>query len=133
MDQTSEFENYPFLTSEEFAEACHHLDRRYCQATLGPVRRQWKLRLCWALNTTSLNPGAEYDTYLQIIRPLDGELDDGDLSAVLEGFSFDQIGKTARHDVEPDVMEEDEAMREAEDADEVGTCLASSLYYSRRK
>lgn len=85
---SSDFRAYPFLTGEEFAEVCHHLDRRYCRATLGPVRRQWKLRVCTALNTAAFALGPEYSTFLQIIRPLDGELDDGDLSQYLEGFSF---------------------------------------------
>lgn len=90
-NQTSSFENYPFLTAEEFAEACHHLDRRYCQATLGPVRRQWKLRANTAL-LMAFTPLAEYSTYVQIIRPLDGELDDEGLSAQLDKLSFDAPG-----------------------------------------
>ncbi|KAK4158483.1 ubiquitin-like-conjugating enzyme ATG10 [Chaetomidium leptoderma] len=86
---SSEFRSYPFLTGEEFAEVCHHLDRRYCQATLGPRRRQWKLRMHTALNTAAFTLGPDYSTYLQIIRPLDGELDDGDLSTYLDNFSFE--------------------------------------------
>ncbi|KAK4168558.1 hypothetical protein QBC43DRAFT_309114 [Cladorrhinum sp. PSN259] len=110
MTLSSEFRNYPFLTGEEFAEVCHHLDRRYCQATLGPVRRQWKLRICSALNT-SFALGPENNTYLQIIRPLEGGLDDGDLSNILESLTF---GKgLGRSDLDADT-----SMIEAEDADE---------------
>lgn len=111
---SSEFRNYPFLTGEEFAEVCHHLDRRYCQATLGPVRRQWKLRVCSALNT-SFALGREYSTYIQIIRPLEGELDDGNLSKFLDNLSFDEPADSAETDVEAD-----RDMVEAEEADEVG-------------
>ncbi|PSR91906.1 hypothetical protein BD289DRAFT_365231 [Coniella lustricola] len=87
--RSSDFKNYPFLTADEFAETCHHLDRRYSQATLGPARRRWKLRVCRALDISFLT-SVEYATYVQIIRPLDGELDDGDLSTCLDKFSFDQ-------------------------------------------
>jgi len=109
-----EFKNYPFLTGEEFSEACHHLDRRYCQARLGPVRRQWRLHVCTAFNT-SFSLGLEYNTYLQIVRPLHAELDDAGLSSCLESFSFGGDGST---DQDMDV-EGDRDMIAAEEADEV--------------
>lgn len=112
MRKSSEFQNYPFLTGEEFAEACHHLDRRYCQATLGPVRRKWKLRTCNVLNT-AFGLGPEYNTYVQIVRPLEGELDDGDLSNIFDSLSFQSSNPTATDDMV------DNKMVEAEDADEV--------------
>jgi ubiquitin-like-conjugating enzyme ATG10 len=112
-NQASEFENYPFLTAAEFAEVCHHLDRRYCQATLGPLRRQWKLRVNQAL-LMAFTPLAEYSTYMQIIRPLDGELDDDDLLAQLDKLSFDAPEMT-----ETSSMEADEQMLD-EDNDVVG-------------
>lgn len=111
--QSSEFKNYPFLTLEEFAEACHQLDRKYVQAKLGPVRRQWKLRVNTAL-IMAFTPAAEYSTYIQIIRPLEVDLDDGNLSAALDKLSFD-----ATHDTETASMEADEQMLEAEAQDEV--------------
>ncbi|KAK3694625.1 hypothetical protein B0T22DRAFT_507295 [Podospora appendiculata] len=107
-----DFHNYPFLTGEEFDEVCHQLDRRYCQATLGPVRRQWKLRVCSALST-SFSSGSEYSTYIQIVRPLDGELDDGELSSCLENFSFDGHRNAGLMDIDAD-----REMIEAEEADE---------------
>jgi ubiquitin-like-conjugating enzyme ATG10 len=113
MSFSSEFRNYPFLTGEEFAEVCHHLDRRYCHATLGPLRRQWKMRVCTALNT-SFSLGPEYNTYLQIVRPLEGELDDGGLSAYLENFSF---GGGFKEEVME--IEVEKTMMAEEDADEV--------------
>lgn len=115
---SSEFRSYPFLTPEEFAEVCHHLDRRYSQATLGPVRRQWKMRVCMALNTTAaFTLGPEYGTYLQIIRPLEGELDDGDLSRYLNGFSFGDDPREIEMDRDGD---RDGELMEAEEADQVG-------------
>ncbi|KAK1752397.1 hypothetical protein QBC47DRAFT_388359 [Echria macrotheca] len=96
----SEFKRYPLLTGEEFAEVCHHLDRRYRQATLGPLRKQWKLNVSTALNT-SFSLGPEYNTYVQIVRPLEGELDDGNLSSILEGLSFDPVQRDT-FEMEPD-------------------------------
>lgn len=100
--RSSEFTNYPHLNAEEFGEICHQLDRRYSQATLGPFRRRWKLRVCRALDISHLT-SAEYTTFVQIIRPLDGELDDGDLSACLDNFSFgegdDQMTSSEDHDM----------------------------------
>lgn len=109
--RSAEFKNYPFLEADEFAETCHQLDKRYRQATLGPVRRRWKLTICTALDT-SFSASAERATYIQVIRPLEGELDDGDLSACLDDFSFgDDSADTAGT--------EDQEMMEAEDGDSV--------------
>ncbi|KAL2255875.1 hypothetical protein VTK26DRAFT_2551 [Humicola hyalothermophila] len=113
---SSDFKNYPFLTSEEFAEVCHYLERRYCQATLGPVRKKWKLRVCTALNT-SFTLGPEYNTYIQIIRPLDENLDDGDLSKYLDNLSFD-----SNHQTGPETQADSE-MIEAEEADQTSIVL----------
>ena len=109
-----EFRKYPLLTGEEFAEVCHHLDRRYRQATLGPLRTQWKLNV-WAALNTSFSLGPEYNTYIQIVRPLEGELDDGNLFSILERLSFDPAQRDGFE------MEPDRAMIMAEEADEV--CL----------
>jgi len=115
-DSRSGFQDYPYLTREEFSEVCHHLDRRYRQTTLGPIRRQWKLNVCTALDT-SFAIDAEYTTHLQVTRPLEGELDHGDLSSELDHLSFG--GEN-----DPGLELEDHDMTEAEDADEVGFCHA---------
>lgn len=111
----ADFDEYPFLSSEEFTEACHHLDRTYRHATLGPLRRRWRLSVCTAFNTTSYATGSEYTTYLQITRPLEDDaasaLDDLDLSGQLDRFS---LGTPAVLSVP---IDEDEAMVEAEEAD----------------
>jgi len=112
---SSEFRDYPFLTPDEFTEICHRLDRRYRQATLGPVRRRWRLSACTALSTAfALN--AEYATFIQITRPLEGEHDDGDLSTCLSGFSFDPEPALGLDSVDDEKMETDEA----DDASAIG-------------
>lgn len=107
------FKDFPFLTPEEFSEVCHHFDSQYCRATLGPLRQRWKLRVCTALDT-SFASGVEYITYLQIIRPLEATLDYGDLSSILDSFSFRE-GASERDELGLD----DEAMIDAEESDEV--------------
>lgn len=108
------FANYPSLTRDEFTEVCHELDRRYCQATLGPLRRRWKLRLCTALDTI-FSPDGGYITYLQIIRPLEGSLDHDDLSLDLDKFSFGE-----RDNSYDNLTSADKDMLDAEEDDEVG-------------
>lgn len=104
-------ENFPSLNAEEFSEACHHLDRQYCRASLGPERARWKLRLCNAL-CTDFAYGGGFTTYIQIKRPLEFDLDHGDLSLDLDGFSFEEK--------QPHVsIAADRDMLDAEEADEV--------------
>ncbi|ROW01646.1 hypothetical protein VSDG_02276 [Cytospora chrysosperma] len=105
----ADFKNYPHVDPEEFAEVCHHLARRYTQANLGPIRRQWKLRVCRALDTAFVS-SIDYTTYVQIIRPIEGELDDGDLSRFLDNFSFGGESKDT-------AGTEDHEMVEAEESD----------------
>lgn len=54
---------YPFLSTEEFQDACHFLDRKYIGATLGPLRRTYKFRLNRNL--------ASGEIYISIMRPID--------------------------------------------------------------
>ncbi|KAK5990773.1 Ubiquitin-like-conjugating enzyme ATG10 [Cladobotryum mycophilum] len=89
MSTMMDIERFPFLTQEEFAEACHHFDNQYCQATLGPLRKKWKLRLCTALDTMFYSHSG-YTTYLQIIRPLEETADPGDISLDLGSFSISE-------------------------------------------
>lgn len=110
-----DFCQYPQLTPEEFSEVCHHLDRRYCQATLGPLRRRWRLKICTVLNTMfSLDGG--YVTFIQIIRPLEAGPSQDELSLGLENFSFSERDR----DMET-INQRDRQMEEAEEADEVWT------------
>ncbi|KAH7358833.1 hypothetical protein B0T11DRAFT_109087 [Plectosphaerella cucumerina] len=107
MARSSDFAHFPHLTKDEFAEVCHLFDRRYTQATLGPLRRRWQLRVVSALAMAFAFDGGP-STYVQIIRPLEADLDHGGLSLDLDKFSF-----------RDEALEmNDQAMAEAEDADE---------------
>lgn len=103
--------DYPHLAPSEFEEACHHLERAYCRAALGPERSRWKLRRYTALSTDFVFD-VGYTTFIQIRRPLRTDLDHGDLSLDLDSFSFSD-------DKKDDGLVGDSAMVDAEDADEV--------------
>ncbi|KAF4983266.1 hypothetical protein FZEAL_1304 [Fusarium zealandicum] len=100
--------NFPSLNSEEFSEACHHLDRQYCQAALGTERPRWRLRVCTAL-CTDFSFDGDYTTYIQIRRPLQTDLDHGDLSLDLDNFSFSDNSYDASIGGDKDMMETEEA------------------------
>ncbi|KAK0761104.1 hypothetical protein N5P37_006048, partial [Trichoderma harzianum] len=85
--RSMDIKEFPFLSPEEFSEACHHFDSRYCRATLGPMRKKWKLRLCTSLDLT-YSASSGYTTYLQIIRPLEETVDPEDISLDLGSFSI---------------------------------------------
>ncbi|KAF7557659.1 hypothetical protein G7046_g5993 [Stylonectria norvegica] len=104
-------ENFPFLNQDEFSEACHHLERQYCRAALGRERVRWRLNVCTALNTEfSMDGGCT--TYIQIRRPLQTDLDHGDLSLALDSFSMTEgTGEEASLMADRDMMD-------AEDLDE---------------
>ncbi|KAL7628169.1 hypothetical protein AAE478_002367 [Parahypoxylon ruwenzoriense] len=109
--QRSNYQCYPYLTSREFAEVCHSLDRKYCQATLGPLRRKWRLHVHTALNVPGEGPW--YTTFVQIARPLDdGTAVNDDLAAEMGGISL--------HD------NQDQAMAELEDTDKEVVLRSSS-------
>jgi ubiquitin-like-conjugating enzyme ATG10 len=57
----------------------------------------------------AFTPLAEFSTYLQIIRPLDNELDDGGLSAQLDKLSFDApgIAETISVDADEHMLDEE--------------------------
>lgn len=99
----------PFLNPEEFAEACHHLDSKYCRATLGPLRKQWKLRVRTALDVSSSVDGG-YSTYVQIIRTLETKQD-----LDLDFTTFSISGREACDSVSL----QDGEMVDAEDSDKV--------------
>ncbi|KFA63186.1 hypothetical protein S40285_03277 [Stachybotrys chlorohalonatus IBT 40285] len=105
-----DIQDYPSLSKDEFSEACHHLDRRYCQATLGPLRKQWKLRLCTALDQTFSLDG-KYTTFLQIIRPLEDNTLPHDLSLDMSKFTISNSQEDTR-------IMADQEMIDNEDADE---------------
>lgn len=119
MARSSDFENFPHLTPEEFSEACHLFDRRYSQATLGRLRRRWQMQVVSAFGMPFGFHGGQ-TTYVQIIKPLEADLDHAELSLDLTKFSF-------RDDSASDLGMNDQAMVEAEDSDEVHHRAFASL------
>lgn len=105
-----DIKGFPFLSRDEFSGACHHLDRQYCRATLGPLRSRWKLRLCTALGSEFCVDGA-YTTFVQITRPLEPILDHG-LSLDLQHFSIAERATDT-------MLMPDQAMVDAEESDTV--------------
>lgn len=101
---------YPYLNHEEFAEVCHHLDNKYCQATLGPIRRKWRLQVHRALDV-SFGADSDYTTFLQITRPLDSTASLGDLEAFLEDFSMGEINESTKNTFDAMEIEEDDQAR----------------------
>ncbi|KAL2888613.1 Autophagy-related protein atg10 [Ceratocystis lukuohia] len=123
-----DFKAYPWLSADEFTECCHRLEARYCRATLGPLRRRWKLSaissldLCGASVGTGSSGG--YVTYLQIVRPLEVALDSNGLAAEIEklGVGLESWGQSSCSSSEIDAageglldssMETDELQDEA--------------------
>ena len=122
----------PFLTCDEFITACHHLDRQYRQARLGPLRRRWRLSVCTALDLQQIgsqfDTGSGFRTYVQITRPLEVRTDAAGLAAELARFSMDEDkaddkdGDDYADDDDDDDDDDDSMdlkMRGAEDDDQV--------------
>lgn len=105
----SSYKCYPYLTKAEFSEVCHYLDRRYRRATLGPLRKEWRLHVHTALEL-SFEPGSGRTTFLQVTRPLDNRTAaDDELAAKMGGVSLGED-----QDMQLDA---DEMMVKMEDSD----------------
>ncbi|EQL00630.1 Autophagy-related protein 10 [Ophiocordyceps sinensis CO18] len=102
--------DFPYLDRQEFSEACHHLDRQYCHATLGPLRRRWRLRLCNALDTVFSVDGG-YTTYIQVTRPLEPRGGHDSLSLDMGRISISGQGH------QDAMVEADQDMMDAEELD----------------
>lgn len=99
--------DFPNINHADFAEACHLLDSRYRQATLGPLRRRWRLNVCTALATSFSPDNDGYTTYIQIIRPLEGDVD---LPFDLDGFSLSENATEDLHNAgDAELMETEES------------------------
>lgn len=116
----STYQQHPYLTQEEFAETCHLLDSRYCRATLGPLRKQWRLNVHTALNMSFAAADSDFVTYLQITRPLDENAVDDELASQLDTFGLGGRAHPDHADDDDSFMEADAMMVEMEDADQVG-------------
>ncbi len=119
------YQQYPYLTQEEFAETCHLLDSRYCRATLGPLRKQWRLNVHTALNMSSV-ADSDFVTFLQITRSLDENPADVELALRMDTFCLD--GRAQKDtDTEDDLIEADTIMMEMEDSDRVGPAQTAPI------
>lgn len=107
-------ENFPFLTAEEFEEACHYFDRRYRQAKLGMKRMQWKLRMRTALNVL-FDYQETSRCLLEITQSLQNTAADVELD-------MDGLDLGAQRDTG------DEEMMEAEAADTVGLKAGNAFH-----
>ncbi|KAL7945993.1 hypothetical protein V8C42DRAFT_344734 [Trichoderma barbatum] len=105
-----DIKEFPLLSPEEFTEICHHFDSQYCRATLGPMRKKWKLRLCTSLDLT-YSASSGYTTYIQIIRPLEETVDPDDISLDLGSFSISDRNADDRF------LQGDDDMIDAEESD----------------
>ncbi|KAI0405023.1 hypothetical protein F4802DRAFT_211168 [Xylaria palmicola] len=110
----STYRCYPFLTAEEFAEVCHYLDAKYCQATLGALRKQWRLNVHSALDTSATwHTGLV--TYLQITKPIEGSEIDTQLAARLNNVALNEPQAPARQSTQQAIA--DSIMMDLEEAD----------------
>lgn len=101
----SEYQNYPLMTEAEFDLACHHFHNRYIQATLGPLRRTFRVDVRHDMFRDS--------TYLEIIQPITARQDDiSDLLnfGALRASDNDDNGFGGGNMVGMDVDAEDEDM-----------------------
>ncbi|KAL6886517.1 hypothetical protein HDV57DRAFT_391839 [Trichoderma longibrachiatum] len=103
-----DIKDFPFLSPEEFSEICHHFDSQYCRATLGPMRKKWKLRVCTSLDLT-YSTSSGYTTYIQIIRPLEETVDPDDISLDLGGFSISDNADNRFFQGDNDMVDAEEA------------------------
>ncbi|KAL5615604.1 uncharacterized protein BROUX77_001441 [Berkeleyomyces rouxiae] len=107
-----DFKAYPWLSADEFTECCHHLEARYCRATLGPLRPRWKLSAVSALDLCGAGIGAGssggYVTYLQIVRPLEIALDSDGLAAEIDrlGMGLESWGRSSHSSTDKTCAEE---------------------------
>ncbi|KAI0196243.1 hypothetical protein EV127DRAFT_331304 [Xylaria flabelliformis] len=114
----STYQCYPFLTNEEFAEVCHYLDVKYCQATLGPLRKQWRLNLHTALDTSATSH-ADLVTFLQITKPFEANEVDDQLASHLSTVALGEPSAPTRRSKRQSMRQSaaDSMMIDLEEAD----------------
>jgi ubiquitin-like-conjugating enzyme ATG10 len=120
-ENRSAYRHYPFLTKEEFAEVCHYLDAKYLQATLGPLRNEWRLNVHTAFDTSATSH--RLVTFVQITRPLDDTKVDEQLASQLDKVRLQdptQVRRSRRIQRNQEQSEADRMMIETEEADKVG-------------
>jgi hypothetical protein len=93
MSYRDEYQQWPFLTGEEFTLACAFFDQRYIRAKLGPTRKLLKI-----ISRRTATTGG---SYIEILRLLQPPKDDDDLALALEKLSgFGGSGTDTGMDVE---------------------------------
>ncbi|KAI0854810.1 hypothetical protein F4860DRAFT_520453 [Xylaria cubensis] len=114
----STYQCYPFLTNEEFAEVCHYLAVKYCQATLGPLRKQWRLNLHTALDTSATSH-ADLVTFLQITKPFEANEVDDQLASHLSNVALGEPSAPTRRSKRQSMRQSaaDNMMIDLEEAD----------------
>jgi len=120
-ENRSAYRHYPFLTKEEFAEVCHYLDAKYLQAILGPLRKEWRLNVHTAFDTSATSH--RLVTFVQITRPLDDTQVDEQLASQLGKVALEdptQVRRSRRIQRNQQQSEADRMMIETEEADKVG-------------
>jgi ubiquitin-like-conjugating enzyme ATG10 len=134
LQNRSTYQCYPFLTKEEFAEVCHYLDAKYYQATLGPLRGEWRLNLHTALDTSATSH-ADLVTFLQITKPLEKNETEDQLASCLSNVVLDETRTSTRRSKRLSKRQStaDSRMIAMEEADKVcglGCLLCAAIRYS---
>jgi ubiquitin-like-conjugating enzyme ATG10 len=88
---------------------------RYCQAALGPLRKQWRLNLHTALDTSATSY-VDQVTFLQITRPFDTEAED-QLTSLLGNVALEESMASTRRSTRQATT--DRILIDMEDADKV--------------
>ncbi|KAI0204677.1 hypothetical protein F4808DRAFT_306489 [Astrocystis sublimbata] len=113
------YRSYPFLDNEEFAEVCHYLESKYIQATLGPIRKEWRLDLHTALNTSATSH-ADLVTFVQITKSLGSNQVDDELASHFGNVALSEPSASLRRSkrqAQRQPAAEDSAMVDVEEAD----------------
>ncbi|PMD24800.1 autophagy-related protein-like protein Atg10 [Hyaloscypha hepaticicola] len=94
-----EYQQWPFLSQEEFELACAFFDQRYVRASLGPTRQIFKIR-----SRRTLTAGTSYIEVLRILQlPEDGD----ELSLALAGLGKSGGDIDLVNSTDVDMTEED--------------------------
>lgn len=102
MSHRDDYQQWPFLSQEEFELACAYIDQSYIQARLGPVRKIFKLR--------SRRTATTGTSYIEIVRLLHLPEEDDELSVALQNMctNFGTTQEVVSMDMDMDTINEDE-------------------------
>jgi hypothetical protein len=120
------FDNYPHLTTEEFAEICHYFDSAYHRAELGAIRKTWQLNLITHTDSVPFSSELISSTYIRIRRNLDQETAASEISADLRRLKL----ASQADNTDDDEMMHDTDMPGIEEADDVSSKIQPLLHCS---